>query len=180
MHNEPLKLYPMRLKSEPARYLMDAVPDGPYSIPRNDPNAPHMADVIRKALDYSTSVMAVTSPEEPKRLLSVKLALPDEQLKEPRCPDSPDFTPEFWLRQEPYERATTDDVRWVAKSAGCRTYRITFFKSAAVYYLHETNPQLEKILKVARESIDQDRQVRFRVYTGLVTFIHDMELVKDR
>jgi hypothetical protein len=155
--------------------VLSAGGEKPFYIPRSQRNAAELRRTVRQALDHGAGLRVELDPGDPSRLLAVRLAVPEDQLKSYACPDDPRFTESFWKRQAPGP-LQTDMVRWIVASQQCHVYRVLFWKAAAVYYLHENHPKAKEILLRAQASIDEAREVRWSPCQGLFNFVSTLEL----
>jgi hypothetical protein len=166
-----LMLHPITLRNAEDRYVMPAVgSESPYYVLKSQPNASESKRIWSSALDHGVAVLADVDPGNPRQLVSVRLAVPEDQLGK-WCWDAPRFTREFWTGQAPMPTMKTDRVLWIARESGCRVYHIHLQRRDGPYYLHEEQPNAQDMLQRAQESIDRERDVRWARCDGVFDFI---------
>lgn len=169
------EIFPLTLRSGQDRLLVPSAGiEKPFYVPRSQRNASEIVRTVRQALDHGAGLRVDFDSTDPSRLLAVRLAVPEDQLKSYPCPDNPRFTEGFWKRQAPGP-VQTDMVRWIVTSGQCHLYRVLFWKAAAVYYLHESHPKAKEILLRAQASIDEAREVRWSPCQELFNFVSTLE-----
>ena len=172
-----LKLYPITLRSQADRYLMPASGStAPYFVLRAEPSAPEMRRVWSLALDYGGPVLAAVDPGDPKRIVALRLALPEDQVVKWRCRDASRLTREFWAGKAPMANEKTDYVLWVAREPGCRVHLVHLQNHDGPYYLDENHPDAAGMMQRAQESIDLERTVRWSRCEGMFDFICSLDM----
>lgn len=171
-----LELHTITLRTAEDRYVMPAVgSESPYHALKSQPNASEMKRIWNLALDHGVPVFADVDRGNPRQLVSVRLAAPEDQPGKWPCRDAPRFTREFWVSQVPMPTMKTDRVLWIAREPGCRVYHIQLQRRARPYYLHEEQTDAQGMLRWAQESIDRERNVRWASCDGVFDFICALE-----
>ncbi len=177
-----LTLHPISLRNRTDRYLMPAVgAREPYYVLKSDANAPEMKRIWSLALDYGgTPVLGEVDPRDPRRLVALGLAVPEDQLRRGPCRDAPRLTREFWRGKAPMANPKTDQILWIAREPGCRVSWIHFQEHEGRYYLDDRHPAAEDMLRRARESVDLERTVRWSRCEGVFDSVCALDLAADR
>jgi len=176
--NEPKKIFPMKLQETFEQFIVVAAFNEKFYIKKTRPDSRLIVNTVKKALDLCAGIFCTITTAAPFQIITAELQA-THTLAELPCPDRKEFTSDFWFKHNPAE-FFEDIVRWVAKSPGCRMYRVYLCKSAAVYFLHENHPECKKILDVLWLSVTNDIMISYYTHNNFPTFICNAKIEKNK